>query len=65
MRNIIGHAVASLNEISRPNETMFQSVLRDLQADGYLDRQGDHLLFRSNLLREWWSKHHPSRVITP
>ena len=60
-----GADLAGLHEISRPNEIMFHSVLRDLQADGYLDRQGDHLRFRSNLLREWWSKRHPSRVITP
>ncbi len=57
-----GANLARLQDLSQPNETTFQSVLRDLQADGYLDRQGDHLEFRSNLLREWWGKHHVSGV---
>ncbi len=30
------------------------SVLRDLEGDGYITRAGNHLLFRSNLLRTWW-----------
>ena len=68
-RSILSHAcnrtgvsLARLQDLTQPNETTFQSVLRDLQADGYLDRQGDHLGFRSNLLREWWGKHHVSGV---
>ena len=34
------------------------SVLRDLEGDGYLIRKGNHLLFRSNLLRTWWRTRH-------
>ncbi len=30
------------------------SVLRDLEGDGYLTRDSNNLLFRSNLLRTWW-----------
>ena len=56
--NRAGADLAHLQDLSRPDETTFQSVLRDLQADGYLDRHGDHLAFRSNLLRQWWSKRH-------
>ena len=60
--NRAGADLANLQDLSRPNETAFQSVLSDLQADGYLDRHGDHLSFRSNLLREWWSKRHVSGI---
>jgi len=58
--NRAGVSLARLKDLTKPNEATFQSVLRDLQADGYLNRQGDHLEFRSNLLREWWGKHHVS-----
>lgn len=53
---------ACLHDLWKPNEISFLSVLRDLQADGYLDRQDDRLRFRSNLLREWWGKHNASGV---
>ena len=58
--NRAGADLANLQDLSRPNETTFHAVLRDLQSEGYLDRHGDHLAFRSNLLREWWSKRHVS-----
>ena len=61
--NRAGANLARLQDMAKPNEATFQSVLRDLQADGYLNQQGDHLEFRSNLLREWWSKNHVSRVL--
>ncbi|MDE0055407.1 MAG: hypothetical protein OXT64_14320 [Gammaproteobacteria bacterium] len=32
-------------------------VLQALEADGYLERRGDRLAFRSNLVRVWWRKH--------
>ena len=40
------------------------SVIRDLEADGYLDRDENRLEFRSNLLREWWRKRY-GRGATP
>ena len=57
-----GVELTHLQDLSQRNETTFQSVLRDLQSDGYLNQEGDHLVFRSNLLREWWGKHHASGV---
>ena len=40
------------------DERTFRAVLRDLEADGYLIRESDRFAFRSNLLREWWRRHH-------
>ena len=57
-----GVELTHLQDLSQRNETAFQSVLRDLQSDGYLNREGDRLVFQSNLLREWWGKHHASGV---
>lgn len=34
-----------------------REVLQALEADGYLERRGDRLAFRSNLVRVWWRKH--------
>ena len=42
----------------RRGEPTFQSVLRDLKADGYVMEGDGRLVFRSNLLRVWWRKHH-------
>jgi hypothetical protein len=42
----------------KSGDRTFRSVMRDLEADGYLTREGDRLAFRSNLLREWWWKRH-------
>lgn len=53
-----GAALTELEDLTRRSEQTFLSVLRDLEADGYLDRDADRLKFRSNLLREWWRKHH-------
>lgn len=52
-----GVAFADLEDLRQGSET-FQSVLGDLEADGYLKREDRCLLFRSNLLRAWWRKHH-------
>ena len=59
-----GWAIGDLAEIAESDERRFRAVLRDLEADGYLIREADRLAFRSNLLREWWRRHH-SRGIKP
>ena len=53
-----GVAFADLEDLRRQGGETFQSVLGDLEADGYLKREDRCLLFRSNLLRAWWRKHH-------
>ena len=47
-----------LGPLEQQMQRAFVSVLRDLEADGYLVRQGQLWRFRSNLLREWWKRHH-------
>ena len=51
-----GASLAEFEELRRSDEPTFWSVLRDLEADGYLVRDENRLGFRSNLLREWWRK---------
>ena len=53
-----GVRFADLKRLRRDSEQTFMSVLRVLEADGYLRRRDSHLAFRSNLLREWWRKRH-------
>ena len=53
-----GARIADLGRPTRKSEQTFRSVLRDLKADGYLRERDRRLVFRSNLLREWWRKHH-------
>ena len=53
-----GASFAELNGAIRSDTRELASVLRDLEADGYLRRLDGRLEFRSNLLREWWRKHH-------
>ena len=55
-----GVALAELADLRQRNEQTFRSVLRDLEADGYVKQEDSHLKFRSNLLREWWRKYHRS-----
>ena len=55
-----GAGVAELEDLRQRDPRIFASVLRDLEADGYLLRQDRRLCFRSNLVREWWRKHHAS-----
>ena len=43
-------------------EGIFRTVLEELEFDGYLDRQDERLVFRSNLLRSWWRKHRTAEV---
>ena len=57
-----GTSLAELEELRRNGEPTFWSVLRDLEADGYLVRDEDRLEFRSNLLREWWRKRYGRRA---
>ena len=57
-------SLAELEELRRRGEPTFWSVLRDLEADGYLHRNENRLEFRSNLLREWWRKRY-GRGATP
>lgn len=51
-----GAGPAELVSVRQRDPRTFASVLRDLEADGYLLRQGERLCFRSNLVREWWRK---------
>ena len=55
-----GAGPAELDRLRQRDSRTFASVLRDLEADGYLLRQGGRLRFRSNLVREWWRKRHAS-----
>ena len=65
-RQVLNHACrrrdgASPGELSglvESDERAFHAVLHDLEADGYLIRESNRLAFRSNLLREWWRRHH-------
>ena len=59
-----GVKLTALGDLRGLSEPAVQSVLRDLEADGYLMRAGSRIEFRSNLLRVWWRKHH-ARSITP
>ena len=53
-----GVRLADLGRLRRGNEPAFRTVLRDLKADRYVGEMDRRLAFRSNLLREWWRKHH-------
>ena len=53
-----GVNLAELEDLQQRSEQTFRSVLRDLEADGYMERADSQLKFRSNLLREWWRKYH-------
>lgn len=53
-----GVRLADLGRLRRGREPAFGSALRDLKADRYLGEINRRLAFRSNLLREWWRKHH-------
>ena len=57
-------SLAELEGLKRRSDQVFWSVLRDLEADGYLIRKEDRLEFRSNLLREWWRRRY-GRGATP
>lgn len=53
-----GAGPAELVSVRQRDLRTFASVIRDLEANGYLLRQGERLYFRSNLVREWWRKGH-------
>ena len=53
-----GSTIEELTETIDSDQRIFRSALHDLEADGYLTREGNRLKFRSNLLREWWRRHH-------
>ena len=53
-----GTSLAEIEDVQRAGESAFRSARRELIAGGYIDRDGDRLRFRSNLLRAWWLKHH-------
>lgn len=57
-----GVTLDDFKDIEQRNAQSFRSALRDLQADGYVQEQGDRLKFRSNLLREWWQRHYGRRI---
>ena len=50
--------VKELQQLMAGREAAFRSALRVLEADGYIHRDGERISFRSNLLRQWWRKHH-------
>ena len=53
-----GASFAELGDLRQRSEQTYLSVLRDLEADGYVRHEGSRLRFRSNLLRKWWRKYH-------
>ena len=53
-----GVRLADLSRLRRSSKPAFGSVMRDLKADRYVGEVDRRLAFRSNLLREWWRKHH-------
>ena len=55
-----GTDLEQLGPLQKQSSSVFVSVLRDLEADDYLVGQGQKWCFRSNLLREWWKRHHQS-----
>ena len=57
-RRRAGSTIGELMESVESDDRTFRSVMRDLEADGYLTHDGDRLAFRSNLLREWWWRNH-------
>ena len=59
-----GTGFAELEDLRQRSGQMYLSVLRDLEADGYVRHEGSRLKFRSNLLRKWWRKYH-DRGVTP
>ena len=59
-RRADGVNLAELEDLRQQNEQTFRSVLRDLEADGYVKHEDSRLKFCSNLLREWWRKYHGS-----
>ena len=52
-----GVSFTDLDDLRQRGRKTFQSVLGNLEADGYLRREESNLIFRSNLLRTWWRKH--------
>ena len=50
--------VKELQQLMAGCEAAFRSALRVLEADGYIRRDSERISFRSNLLRQWWRKHH-------
>lgn len=53
-----GVKLVALGDLLRLSDRAVRSVLRDLEADGYVRNTGSRIEFRSNLLRVWWRKHH-------
>ena len=45
------------------NERLFLSVIRELEAEGYVECDEGVVRFRSNLLREWWRRNQPTARI--
>ncbi len=50
--------LTDFEDLEQRDEARLRSVLRDLEADGYVRHEGGRLKFRSNVLREWWRKRH-------
>lgn len=50
--------VKELQQLTPGGQDACRSALRVLETDGYIRRDSDRVSFRSNLLRQWWRKHH-------
>lgn len=59
-----GAAFSDIEDLRSRHEPTYLSVLRDLDADGYIKREDGRLKFRSNLLREWWRKYHGRELVS-
>ena len=60
-----GASLVEIEDLRGHSEQTYLSVLRDLEADGYVIHEGSRLTFRSNLLRKWWRKYHHGRGVAP
>ena len=63
-RRQVGAAFSDIEDLRSRHEPTYLSVLRDLDADGYIKREDGRLKFRSNLLREWWRKYHGRELVS-
>ena len=59
-----GAHITDIEKRCRQSERVFFSVLRNLESDGYVQRDNNRLHFKSNLLREWWRKNQSTGITT-
>ena len=51
-----GVSIKDIEAIAKEKSGLYRSVLDELEHDGYINRIGDRIEFRSALLRTWWQK---------